>query len=108
MTHQKSELLEGLLAVLPEEIGKVRQERPYAYGEMDGHNFLLKKVRTRLEAYVKGLRFDEDMIGTILFHWVGIELAEHRSIDMHDEENRTRLAKALASESASLVRVVEK
>ena len=52
-------------------------------------------LQARLEAMEERAGVDE--IEAKLFHWVGIEIAEHRSVDMHDDENRERLAKDLST-----------
>ena len=41
-------------------------------------------------------RAEVDEIAATFFHWVGVEIAEDRSIDMHDEENRTRFSQRIS------------
>ena len=91
--QQKSELLKGLL----EAVGEIEFEyNEYQMAKSD----VLKQVRTRLEAWVKGLSFelDEGELSNIVL--------EHCT--KFFKEGEPTLSQDIASKGASLVRMVKK
>ncbi len=105
MTPQKSELLKGLLAVIP--------KMKYWEGECGGlkekdvtRNQILSEVRTRLEVWVGGLSFeiDEDEIEKIL-QLRYFKLMQPDITESDAEIVAGSLAKVLASKGSLLIKV---
>lgn len=64
------------------------------------HDMTISDTASALEKRVAS----EDDVGAWIFWYIGIEIAENRSIDMHEHETRERLTKALRKEFVILKR----